>query len=114
MDIEQPPSLIGLATQSDGGFAYNPKYNDPYEKDKAEYENKIKDKTTGALIRIIIIATALFIVFSQRVLYKITNKASQYMMSTPIHIIDEMGSPTTKGVFVHALLFFIIMLFVVF
>jgi hypothetical protein len=113
MNIEQPPSLIGLATQSDA-VKYNPVFQDPYADENQEIREKIDNRSKGALFRIVLLATLFFIVFSQNVVYKLTHKASQYIMSSPIDIINADGLTTPKGIFVHALLFFIIMLFVVF
>jgi len=114
MNIEQPPSLIGLATQSDGVLKYNSVFEDPYNNQKKRDENTLQDKSKGALFRFVLLSTICFIILSQPVFYKLTHKASQYIMSSPIDIVNNEGFSTPKGIFVHALLFFIIMLFIIF
>lgn len=116
-NFPQPPSLIGLATQSGvgGGVApYNPVYEDPDNNIKKKRASHVRDKGTGALIRIILLSTLFFIILSQPVLYKITHKAGQYLLSVPFEIMGNEGCPTTKGILLHAAIFLIIMLFIVF
>jgi len=122
-NFPQPPSLIGLATQSGvdsvagvgGGVApYNPLYEDPDDNIKKKRASQVHDKGIGALIRIILLSTVFFIILSQPVLYKITHKAAQYLLSVPFEIMGNEGCPTTKGILLHAAIFFVIMLFVLF
>jgi hypothetical protein len=114
MDIEQPPSLIGLATQSQSAAKYNPVYEDPYEDEYKEKKEKKKDRETGSLLRVAIISTLLFVFLSQPILYKLSHKASQYMMTSPIDIVTNEGFATPKGILIHGVLFFIFMLFIIF
>jgi len=107
--IEQPPSLIGLSTQS----KYQPIYDDTEDKQK-EFVTKVKDKNKGEIIRSVIFGTLFFIILSQPVIYKITNKIAQVIMSSPINIVDADNCATRSGIFVHAAIFFIILLFTVF
>lgn len=107
--LQQPPTLIGLASQS----KYQPVYDDTAEKQE-QIVTKVKDKNKGAIFRSILFGTVFFILLSQPVIYKITNKIAQVIMSSPINIIDADNCATRSGIFVHATIFFIIMLFTVF
>jgi hypothetical protein len=107
--IQQPPSLIGLATQS----KYQPVTDYTDEKQK-EFVTKVKDRNKGEIIRSVIFGTLYFIILSQPVIYKISNKIVQVIMSSPINIIDADNCATRSGIFVHAAIFFIVLLFTVF
>jgi hypothetical protein len=107
--LQQPPSLIGLATQS----KYQPVYDDTAEKQE-EVVSKVKDKNKGQIIRAVLFGTLFFIILSQPIIYKITNKIAQVVMSSPINIIDADNCATRSGIFVHAAIFFIALLFTAF
>lgn len=107
--LQQPPSLIGLATQS--------KYQPVYDNDNDNLEKQeeiVKDKNKGQIIRTVLFGTLFFIILSQPIIYKITNKIAQVVMSSPINIVDADNCATRSGIFVHATIFFIVLLFTVF
>lgn len=110
LDIPQPPHNSRLLPTQD----YNPIYVDEPSQEQINKQNLLKNKASGQLFRIIVLSTLFFIILSHPILYKITHKAVQYIVTTPFNIINQDQCPTLKGIFVHAGLFFIIMLFVVY
>ena len=109
MNIPQPPSNFKLLPTQD----YNPVYVDQPNEEQIDRNNRIKNRETGQLFRIVFLSTLFFILLSQQFVYKISHNILQYLMSTPISTMNSEGCPTTKGILVHGVIFFIIMLFVV-
>ena len=109
LDIPQPPNNFKLLPTQD----YNPAIYDEPSDAQIMKKNRIKNKESGQLFRIVVLASIFFILLSQPVVYKITHKIAQYLMSSPINIMYD-DKYTTTGTLVHGVLFFIIMLFIVY
>lgn len=108
LNIPQPPNNFKLLPTQD----YNPVYQDQPTEEQLIKENKIKNKASGQIFRVVFLSTLFFVLLSQPVLYKITHKISHYIVTTPLNLINSEGLPTTIGILVHGAIFFIILLFV--
>lgn len=75
---------------------------------------KYQDKSKGKQFKISVISTFLFLLLSNPITYRITNQLYQIITNRMYQVIGEDGSPTFKGIVIHAAIFFAISIFVVF
>jgi hypothetical protein len=73
LDIPQPPNNFNLLPTQD----YNPLIYDEPTNEQIIKKERINNKKTGQLFRIVVLSSLFFIILSQPVLYKITHKVAQ-------------------------------------
>jgi F420-0:gamma-glutamyl ligase-like protein len=69
------------------------------------------EREKGKKINIAFFATVAFFVLSHPIAYRVMNHAFTAFSGTVHEIITETGAPTMKGHFLHSIVFFIVMLF---
>lgn len=72
------------------------------------------EKQTGRKIKQAFYATLLFLLLSYVGVYRAMNVFYKAVTSREAEIVDEHGSPTLKGMVVHSIIFFFVMLFLIF
>jgi hypothetical protein len=84
---------------------------DEKKRDEAELIIERKDKNKGYKFRIAVITTILFIVFSHPATYRLTNQIYQALTNRMYQVIGEDSNPTFKGIVIHSILFFLIIMY---
>jgi hypothetical protein len=100
--IIQPPTFIPPPQQfmpAQNGIVIPPALPTPAEKQK------------GKIINIAFFATLAFFVLSHPIAYRITNQVFTAFTGKINEILSEVGCPTMKGNFLHTVVFFVFMLF---
>lgn len=72
------------------------------------------EKRKGRLFKIALFATVAFVLLSNNVAYNMANKLYAAFTSHTDHIVDDMGCPTLKGIGIHAGVFFLFMMVLLF
>ena len=95
---------------------YDPRPPTVYNSDNVEYKYKYNkdDKTKGKQFKIAVITTIMFLVLSNIGTYKLSNQIYQAVTNRMYQLIGEEGFPTFKGMMIHAAIFFVIAIFIVF
>jgi hypothetical protein len=96
-----PPSVHSL---------YDPRPPNVYNSDNIPYKKK-EDKQKGKQFKIAVISTILFLILSHSATYRLSNQIYQAVTNRMYQLITEESIPTFKGMFIHALAFFIIVIF---
>lgn len=96
-----PPTMSSL---------YDPRPPNIYNSDNEIHKNK-EDKQKGKHFKIAVLSTFIFIVLSNMNTYRLSNQIYQAVTNRMYQLITEDGMPTFKGIFIHSLIFFIIIMF---
>ena len=106
--IQQPPSLVQMYADSKASTAAA---SHPQPRDSATV---YIEKKKGGLFRIAVIATFAFVILSNNIAYKVINQIYNAVTGNINHIMGEDGCPTYKGLAIHAGIFFLLMLILLF
>jgi hypothetical protein len=85
--------------------------DDERRRDEAELVVERKDKNKGQRFRIAVIATILFVILSSASAYRLTNQLYQAVTNRMYQIIGEDSNPTFKGIVIHSIIFFLIVMY---
>jgi hypothetical protein len=105
--IQQPPSLVQMYADSK---AATTAATQPQRDSTTVYIEKKK----GGLFRIAVIATFAFVILSNNIAYKVVNQIYNAVTGNINHIMSEDGCPTYKGLLIHAGIFFVLILILLF
>ncbi len=72
------------------------------------------ERSKGRLFKIAVFATAAFVLLSNNIVYNLANKLYAAVTSHTDHIMNESGCPTLKGIGIHAGVFFVFMMILLF
>jgi len=108
--IQQPPSLVQMYADSKAASAAATQ-QPQHQRDPATV---YIEKKKGGLFRIAVIATFAFVILSNNIAYKVINQIYNAVTGNINHIIGEDGCPTYKGLLIHAGVFFVLMLILLF
>lgn len=95
--IEQPPTYMPPPQN----------YMPPPPPAQNQNNNNSHEKLAGRKFKTAFLATVAFVVLSNPVSYKIMNQVFLAFTGRLNEIVSEVGFPTTKGMFLHAFVFFI-------
>lgn len=72
------------------------------------------EKSKGWLVRVAVFATIAFVVLSQSMVYRLINSVYGMMTGDYFYILSDAGCPTAVGTVMHAIMFFVFMLVILF
>jgi hypothetical protein len=67
----------------------------------------------GRRIKATFYCAVLFVILSYNGTYRVINNLVSTLMNTPFEGVNEAGCPTTKGIFLHTVIFFVVAFFFV-
>lgn len=88
----------------------NHQYN-PYPVQAAVEVSPVNEKKTGQKVKIAFYLAVLFALLSYHGTYRAMNMIYASFTSQPFEIQSETGCPTTKGVLLHSVIFFLAVMF---
>lgn len=101
--IQQPPTFIPPPQQYMPG---------PTPAAMFAASKKASEKEVGKRIQVAFLATVAFVVLSNPIAYRIMNQVYMAFTGHLNEIMLETGIPSGKGVFLHTVIFFLFMLFI--
>jgi len=81
------------------------------KRDDSELIVEQRDKNKGQKFRIAVIATISFVILSSPAAYRLTNQLYQALTNRMYQVISEDSNATFKGIVMHSIVFFLIIMY---